>query len=158
MGEMTATKEQERKALVEIREIVDGLGENSHVAAAFDGCFGIAGENIRYDQMCSMKEKVEAAEKQAGFYVNLANERYKLIEELMKRNDELKKENAQLVKKNVQLNRENAQIVKENAQIVAEIEKLDKKIQHNGNEIEKLGKDIKELLSGLGVEEACKGE
>ena len=34
-----ATKEQERKALEQIRKIVEGLGENSYLSFAFEGCF-----------------------------------------------------------------------------------------------------------------------
>lgn len=36
-----STKEEERKALQEIQAIVDSLGEDSYVAAAFKGCFKI---------------------------------------------------------------------------------------------------------------------
>lgn len=56
------TKEQERKALAQIRKIVEGLGENSHIGTAFEGCFEIAEENIENDFACSMKERREAAE------------------------------------------------------------------------------------------------
>ena len=40
------TKEQERKALAKIREIVDGLGENSYIGIAFEGCFEDAEEKL----------------------------------------------------------------------------------------------------------------
>lgn len=33
------TKEQERKALEQIKKIVDSLGADSYIATAFDGCF-----------------------------------------------------------------------------------------------------------------------
>jgi len=55
-----STKEQERKALEQIRKIVDGLGPDSYIATAFDGCFEIAEENIENDFACSMKQRVEA--------------------------------------------------------------------------------------------------
>ena len=57
------TKEQERKALAKIREIVDGLGENSYIGIAFEGCFEDAEENIENDFGCSMKQRAESAEK-----------------------------------------------------------------------------------------------
>ena len=60
---MIASKEEERKALNKIKKIVEGLGENSYIAAAFDGCFEIAESNIEDDFCCSMKQKAEAAEK-----------------------------------------------------------------------------------------------
>lgn len=56
------TKEQERKALEQIRKIVAGLGENSYIGTAFEGCFEIAAQNIDNDWACSMKERKEAAE------------------------------------------------------------------------------------------------
>ena len=43
------TKEQERKALEQIKKIVDCLGENSYIGTAFEGCFEIAEENIECD-------------------------------------------------------------------------------------------------------------
>ena len=57
------TKEQELKALAQIKKIVDSLGEDSYIAMAFEGCFEIAEENIRNDWGCSMKQRAESAEK-----------------------------------------------------------------------------------------------
>lgn len=57
---MIATKEQEIKALDQIRKIVEGLGPDSYIATAFEGCFEIAEENIENDFACSMKQRVEA--------------------------------------------------------------------------------------------------
>lgn len=57
------SKEQERKALEQIRKIVAGLGEISYIGMAFEGCFEVAEENIENDFGCSMKQRVEAAEK-----------------------------------------------------------------------------------------------
>lgn len=59
------TKEQERKALAQIRKIVEGLGEFSYVATAFEGCFEDAEQNIEYDFGCSMKQRADAATKKA---------------------------------------------------------------------------------------------
>lgn len=56
------TKEQERKALAQIKKIVESLGEGSYVATAFEGCFEIAMENIENDFACSMKQRLESAE------------------------------------------------------------------------------------------------
>lgn len=52
-----ATKAQERKALEQIRKIVEGLGEDSYIGHAFEGCFEMAEENIDNDWWCSMKER-----------------------------------------------------------------------------------------------------
>lgn len=62
---MIATKDQERKALEEIRKIVDNLGENSYVGAAMEGVLELAEDNIENDFVQSMKESVEKAEKRA---------------------------------------------------------------------------------------------
>jgi hypothetical protein len=60
-----ATKAQERKALEEIKKIIAGLGEDSYLAAAFDGCFYDAEQNIENDFMCSYKQRYEIAEHKA---------------------------------------------------------------------------------------------
>lgn len=53
------TKEQERKALAQIRKIVEGLGEGSYVATAFEGCFELAESNIEYDFGESMQDRAD---------------------------------------------------------------------------------------------------
>lgn len=53
------TKEQERKALEQIKKIVEGLGEGSYVAAAFEGCFEDAESNIENHFAGSMKNRYE---------------------------------------------------------------------------------------------------
>lgn len=68
------TKEQERKALAQIRKIVDGLGENSYIGTAFEGCFEIAEQNIENDWACSMKDRAESAEKKAAGLNDLVND------------------------------------------------------------------------------------
>lgn len=62
---MIATKEQEHKALEKIKEIVEALGKDSYIAAAFEGCFEIAEENINNDFACSMKHQLETARLEA---------------------------------------------------------------------------------------------
>jgi SMC interacting uncharacterized protein involved in chromosome segregation len=61
-----ATKEQERKALEQIREIVKGLGEDSYIGMAFEGCFEIAESNIDNDFGSSMLAYKEACEIKEG--------------------------------------------------------------------------------------------
>ena len=68
------TKEQERKALEQIRKIVAGLGEDSYIAMAFEGCFEIASENIENDFGCSMKDRAETAEKKLAALTAKYNE------------------------------------------------------------------------------------
>ncbi len=59
------TKEQERKALAQIRAIVDSLGEGSYIATAFEGCFEDAEENITNDFAVSMKDRYQHAMSEA---------------------------------------------------------------------------------------------
>ena len=56
------TKEQERKALEQIKKIVEGLGEDSYIGTAFEGCFEIAETNIENDWACSYKQENESLE------------------------------------------------------------------------------------------------
>lgn len=60
-----ATKEQERKALEQIKKIVDGLGAESYLSIAFEGCFEDAAENIENDFALSMKDRFESEQKNA---------------------------------------------------------------------------------------------
>ena len=60
------TKAQERKALEQIKKIVEGLGENSYIGMAFEGCFEMAQENIDNDWGCSMKQRAESAERRVA--------------------------------------------------------------------------------------------
>ena len=66
------TKAQELKTLEQIRKLVEGLGDNSYVGMAFEGCFEVAKENIQNDWGCSLKQRAESAEKKIGSYEELA--------------------------------------------------------------------------------------
>lgn len=59
------SKEQERKALEQIKKIVDSLGADSYIATAFDGCFEDAQENIENDFALCMKDRYETERKRA---------------------------------------------------------------------------------------------
>ena len=58
-----ATKEQERKALAQIEKIIKGLGEDSYIGKAFEGCFEIAEDNIDNDFWNSMKDQRDTCSK-----------------------------------------------------------------------------------------------
>lgn len=59
------TKNEERKALEQIKKIIEKLGDDSYIAVAFEGCFEIAEENIDNDMACSMKQRYDMADKEA---------------------------------------------------------------------------------------------
>lgn len=86
------TKEQERKALEQIKKIVAGLGENSYVATAFEGCFEIAEENIENDFACSMKQRADAAREESEYFHKIANDEACEIDKLEAKIEALKKE------------------------------------------------------------------
>lgn len=79
---MSATKAEERKALEKIRNIVNELGEDSYIGAAFKGCFDIAEQNIDNDWMGSLSDSLKRLEDENR--------------ELKNKNGELKNKNAGL--------------------------------------------------------------
>lgn len=83
---MISTKEQERKALEQIKTIVDGLGEDSYIRTAFDGAFEDAENNIKDDAAYSMKARYEFSEKQLE----------KALEEIKQLKEKLAKSKADL--------------------------------------------------------------
>lgn len=95
---MTATKEQERKALEQIKKIVANLGANSYIGMAFEGCFEIAEENIENDFGCSMKQRADKAEEEAAYFKKAAELYAEEQEEAQKRVEELEKRVKQLEK------------------------------------------------------------
>jgi len=57
---MVSTKEQERKALEQIKKILEELGNGSYVVTAFKGCVEDAERNIENDFAFSMKDRYES--------------------------------------------------------------------------------------------------
>lgn len=74
-----ATKDQERKALAQIKKIVEGLGPQSYIATAFDGCFQDAEDNIENDFGCSMKARYESEHEKAVHNEDIATEACKAV-------------------------------------------------------------------------------
>lgn len=84
------TKEQELKALGQIRKIVENLGEDSYIGLALEGCFEMAEENIENDFACSWKQKAESAEKRAQRAEESARDCKKALEAAKKGAEEWK--------------------------------------------------------------------
>lgn len=61
---MSATKQQELDTLQTIRTMIEGLGSDSYLAIAFDGCLEDAERNIRFDAAHSMKGRYEGAQQE----------------------------------------------------------------------------------------------
>ena len=69
-----STKDQERKALEQIKKIISGLGEGSYLATAFEGTFEDAEENITYDAAYSWKQRAVRAWDEIAEWKEKANE------------------------------------------------------------------------------------
>lgn len=93
------TKEQERKALDKIRKIIAELGSDSYVAAAFEGCFEVAEQNIDNDWACSLKQQVESRDKEI-FKLQLENSNLRLDLKAEKEYHELALQNLQTASSN----------------------------------------------------------
>ena len=77
-----ATKADERKALEEIRRIVEGLGNDSYLAMAFDGCFEMAESNIENDFANNPKMSIENLQRDlraANAKIKNAEEAYEIV-------------------------------------------------------------------------------
>lgn len=72
------TKAQEKKALEQIRKIVESLGEQSYIGTALEGCLEDADQNIEYDAAFSMKGRVD-----------IANEKIENLQTSLKQAEEL---------------------------------------------------------------------
>lgn len=60
----TLSKEAERSALNQIREILDRLPADSYVKTAFNGCVELAEDNINFDWLLSMPARISYLETQ----------------------------------------------------------------------------------------------
>ena len=56
-----ATKQEEHDILLQIGELIAELGADSYISAAFEGCIELAQQNIANDELCSMKQRWQAA-------------------------------------------------------------------------------------------------
>lgn len=94
--DVPATKEQERETLSKIKQMVEELGPQSYIAAAFEGCFDVAEQNIEDDFACSMKKRAETAEQQLAYNRRELDDAKKQLKELGGLVDSLKEENRSL--------------------------------------------------------------
>jgi hypothetical protein len=86
---MAATKDQERQALQQIRQIVEDLGEESYLAIAFDGVWRIASENIELDFGNSCGWYIENYHRAIDKQKQIQAESYALEAELVQKEHEM---------------------------------------------------------------------
>ncbi|MCJ7861215.1 MULTISPECIES: hypothetical protein [unclassified Blautia] len=96
---MAVTKDEEFKALEKMRKIVEGLGEDSYIGTAFEGCFEVAEDNIRNDFLCSMRQRWLSAEKETEKFSQELKERDNQIEQLKKEINGLESDREALTKR-----------------------------------------------------------
>jgi hypothetical protein len=88
---MIATKEQERKTLEKIKQMVAELGQNSYLAAAFTGAFELAEQNIENDWGCTMAEEAERMKREAEEKARKAAELMQQAKKEMLKAEEMQK-------------------------------------------------------------------
>lgn len=130
------TKNEERKALEQIKKIIEKLGDDSYIAIAFEGCFEIAEENIDNDMACSMKQRYEMADKEAW--------------DAQKRHSACSDELAKCVESNKQLKKEidtKDQMLEQERSfrrgLSKELEEADRKIEQLESRLEERNETIK---------------
>lgn len=85
-----ATKAEERKALEQIQKIIEGLGAESYIGKAFEGCAEIARDNIDSDFWNSMKDQRDSATKREYEAIQKAQELRDEVEKLNEAKDDWK--------------------------------------------------------------------
>lgn len=90
------TKAEERKALAQIRAIVDALGEDSYIGIALAGCLDDAETNIENDFALSMKDRYESALEKAHTWRKCAKEWKELADKRAAKIQRLEREAAAL--------------------------------------------------------------
>lgn len=90
------TKAEERKALAQIRDIINALGEDSYIGIALAGCLDDAETNIENDFALSMKDRYESALEKAHTWRKCAKEWKELADKRAAKIQRLEREAAAL--------------------------------------------------------------
>ena len=88
---MVSTRDQEFKALADIKRIIEDVGgADSYIGIALEGCLEIAEDNIKNDFACSMKQLLEKAEANENCYHLLSAKFSSELDEALKEIEHLK--------------------------------------------------------------------
>lgn len=117
---MLSTKDQEREALNQIKEIVAGLGEGSYVAAAFEGCFELAEDNIGNDFARSMKQIADSAREDLEMVYKENRKLERKVQDQAKVLTEFNEERERLNKENKAANERINDLLEERKNILSE--------------------------------------
>lgn len=129
------TKNDERKALEQIKKIIEELGDDSYIAVAFEGCFDIAEENINNDFTCSMEQKYTQEHEQAVELLKKVNPYYDEIQDLKNSNEGLLKE---IDTKDQMLEHERSM----KRELKKELDQADREVETQSGIIEKLNEVV----------------
>ena len=143
------SKEEERKALEQIKKIVSTLGPDSYIATAFEGCFDIAESNIDNDFACSMKQWADRLEGQNKELTKTVAEQKAEIEQLNGTNQSLRQDQDTVSELLVKERKQNAEEINRLNGIIAECRKdsddKEYQIQDMANQILKLKAQVYDL-------------
>ncbi len=143
---MVTSKEQEREALIKIQQIINSLGADSYIAAAFDGCIEMAEDNINDDFANSYKGIAEAAQKRERESHEVAKNQEKVIKDLQTEIDNLNKLYEHEKESYLRAMDEVHQYVSEKSFLSAQVECLEKEIEYDKEEIMKLKAKLYDLM------------
>lgn len=143
------SKEEERKALEQIKKIVSTLGPDSYIATAFEGCFEIAESNIDNDFACSMKQWADRLEGQNKELTKTVAGQKAEIEQLNSTNQSLRQDRDTVSELLVKERKQNAEEINRLNGIIAECRKdsddKEHQIQDMANQILKLKAQVYDL-------------
>lgn len=143
------SKEEERKALEQIKKIVSTLGPDSYIATAFEGCFEIAESNIDNDFACSMKQWADRLEGQNKELTKTVAEQKAEIEQLNSTNQSLRQDRDTVSELLVKERKQNTEEINRLNGIIAECRKdsdyTEHQIQDMANQILKLKAQVYDL-------------
>jgi predicted nucleic acid-binding Zn-ribbon protein len=142
-----STKDQERKALEQIKKIIEGLGPDSYLDTTFKGVIEQAADNIENDFACNYMEMYESATAALDEMKRDAAGDQKTIEELRQYNRTLsiqldsEKDRADGLRKDVQ------DVIKENEEYMDRILENEKRIETLESEIITLKAKLYDLMT-----------
>lgn len=148
---MVTSKEQEREALKKIQQIINSLGADSYIAAAFDGCIEMAEDNINDDFANSYKGIAEAAQKREREANEVIKSQDKVIKDLESERDNFKKLYEHEKEAYQRAADDLHQRASDNAMLSEKIEYLENELEKPKLEIMKLKANIYDLMMAGGT-------
>lgn len=147
------TREQEKKALEQIKEIIAGLGKDSYIAIAMDGMIDDAEDNIENDWAMSWKDRAATAtkryEKAEAELVRVSKEKaavQRLYEEAEQAVKAELSRSSQLASRVVQLNEELAEAAKMYSEKETREHEMNQQLSEKDAEIMKLKAKLYDLM------------